>query len=188
MPNEKIKKAVLKANSNDNSENYLEIRYEGFGNNGIAIIIETLTDNKNRTASEVRSILKNETLGETGSVSFNFKQVGEISFNNCLSDKDDIINFAIENEALDILEEKQVLKILCEPNIFGNLRNKLENKFVEPTTAKLVWNPVNLIKVDLNGARNILDIIEALEENDDVQNIYTNVEISETNLKLLSEN
>ena len=190
MPNEKIKKAVLKANSNDNSENYLEIRYEGFGNNGIAIIIETLTDNKNRTASEVRSILtkKGGNLGETGSVSFNFKQVGEISFNNCLSDKDDIINFAIENEALDILEERQVLKILCEPNIFGNLRNKLENKFVEPSSAKLVWNPVNLIEVDLNGAKNILDIIETLEENDDVQNIYTNVEISEANLKLLGEN
>ena len=80
----KLKKHYLKANSNDNSENYLEIRYEGFGNNGIAIIIETLTDNKNRTASEVRSILTKNggNLGETGSVSFNFKQLGEISFNN----------------------------------------------------------------------------------------------------------
>ena len=80
MPNDKIKKAILKASSNDSSNNYDEIRYEGFGNNGISIIIEALTDNKNRTASEVRSILTKNggNLGETGSVAFNFKQVGEI--------------------------------------------------------------------------------------------------------------
>ena len=82
MPNDKIKKAILKASSNDASNNYNEIRYEGFGNNGISIIIEALTDNKNRTASEVRSILTKNggNLGETGSVAFNFKQVGEIAF------------------------------------------------------------------------------------------------------------
>ena len=86
MPNDKIKKAVQKASSNDTSENYVEIRYEGFANNGISMIIETLTDNKNRTASEVRSILTKNggNLGETGSVSFNFQQLGEISFDNKL--------------------------------------------------------------------------------------------------------
>ena len=87
MPNDKIKKAILKASSNDASNNYSEIRYEGFGNNGISIIIEALTDNKNRTASEVRAILTKNggNLGETGSVAFNFKQVGEITFDKRIS-------------------------------------------------------------------------------------------------------
>ena len=187
MPNDKIKKALIKASSNDFSENYSQMRYEGFGNNGIAIIIETLTNNKNRTASEVRSILTKNggNLGETGSVSFNFQQAGEISFDNSVVSKDEIVNFAIENGAIDILEEEKIFKILCNPNNFGSLRNSLERKFVEPNTAKLIWNPTNLVKINIDEAKKILNIIDSLEENEDVQNIYTNIDISDDNLKQL---
>ena len=187
MPNDKIKKALLKASSNDSSENYTEIRYEGFGNNGISIIIETLTDNKNRTASEVRSILTKNggNLGETGAVSFNFQQVAEISFENSFAKKDELINFAIENGAVDILEEEKVFKILCNPNQFGSLRKLLEERFIEPNTAKLIWTPINLIETNLDEAKKLFNIIDSLEENDDVQNVYTNINISVENLKLL---
>ncbi len=187
MPNDRIKKALLKASSNDSSENYTEIRYEGFGNNGISIIIETLTDNKNRTASEVRSILTKNggNLGETGAVSFNFQQVAEISFENSFAKKDELINFAIENGAVDILEEEKVFKILCNPNQFGNLRKLLEERFIEPNTAKLIWTPINLIETNLDEAKKLFNIIDSLEENDDVQNVYTNINISVENLKLL---
>ena len=190
MPNDKIKKALEKAISSDNSENFFEIRYEGFGNNGISMIIETLTDNKNRTASEVRSILTKNggNLGETGSVSFNFQQLGEISFDNKLKTKDDIINVAIENDAIDILEEEKAFKILCKPNNFGSLKNLLENKFVEPNSAKLIWNPLSFIKTDFEEAKKIFYIIDCLEENDDVQNVYTNLEISDETIRKLNEN
>ena len=114
------------------SDNYHEIRYEGFGNSGISIIIEALTDNKNRTASEVRSILTKNggNLGETGSVAFNFKQVGEISFDINIVNKDEIIMFAIENGATDILEEETIFRIISTPNHFGALRNSIEQKFL----------------------------------------------------------
>ena len=190
MPNDKIKKALEKAISSDNSENYAEIRYEGFGNNGISMIIETLTDNKNRTASEVRSILTKNggNLGETGSVSFNFQQLGEISFDNELETKDAIMNEAIENGAVDILEEEKNFKILCNPNNFGSLKNVLEKKFIEPISAKLIWNPLSFVKTNFEEAKKIFYIIESLEQNDDVQNIYTNLEISDETMKKLDGN
>ena len=189
MPNDKIKKAVQKASLNDTSENYVEIRYEGFANNGISLIIETLTNNKNRTASEVRSILTKNggNLGESGSVSFNFQQLGEISFTNNISNLDNLINFSIENGALDILEEEKITKILCEVGAFGTLKNLLESKFIEPNTAKLIWSPINLIETNLIEAKKLFAIIEFLEENDDVQNVYTNISISEENINKITE-
>ncbi len=189
MPNDRIKKAILKASSNDYSDNYNEIRYEGFGNNGISIIIEALTDNKNRTASEVRSILTKNggNLGATGSVAFNFKQVGEISFDINLVNKDEIIMFAIENQATDILEEETTFRIISTPDHFGTLRNSLEQKFGEPKTSKLVWVAINFIEINKEEAKKIFYIIDTLEENDDVQNVYTNINISEKTLGELTD-
>ena len=188
MPNDKIKKAILKASSNDASNNYSEIRYEGFGNNGISIIIEALTDNKNRTASEVRAILTKNggNLGETGSVAFNFKQVGEIAFDKRISNKDEIIMFAIENKAIDIIEEENNFKVISEPDHLGILKNAIEEKFLEPKTSKLIWTPVNLIEINKDEAKKIFYIVDALEENDDIQNVFTNINISENVIKELS--
>ncbi len=189
MPNDKINKAILKASSNDSSDNYSEIRYEGFGNSGISIIIEALTDNKNRTASEVRSVLTKNggNLGETGSVAFNFKQVGEISFDINLANKDEIIMFAIENGATDILEEETIFRIISTPNNFGALRNSLEKKFGEPKKSKLVWIAINVIEISKEEAKKLFYIIDTLEENDDIQNVYTNIDISEKTLIELSD-
>lgn len=189
MPNDKINKAIQKGSSSDENNNFQEVRYEGYGINGIAFIIETLTDNRNRTASEIRSILSKSggNLGEDGSVAFNFKRVGEISFENKDVNKNLIFDFAIEAGAIDIVEKEDFISIFCEPAKFGELRRTLEKKFCEPKKAKLIWLPENEIRVDDNIAIKILNIIEILEENDDVQSVYSNVGLSEINLKKIYE-
>ncbi len=177
MPNDKINKALQKANSNDESNNYEEIRYEGIGNNGISLIIETLTDNRNRTASEIRSILSKNggSLGETGSVSFNFDKIGEIRYDLSKISKDNFFNFTVEIGAIDVVEENEYITATCSQSSFGKFRDDLENKFGEPLKAKLIWQVKNNIKVEEIALKKILLIIDMLEENDDVQEVYTNV-------------
>ena len=177
MPNDKINKALQKANSNDESNNYEEIRYEGIGNNGISLIIETLTDNRNRTASEIRSILSKNggSLGETGSVSFNFDKIGEIRYDLSKISKDNFFNFTVEIGAIDVVEENEYITATCSQSSFGKFRDDLENKFGEPLKAKLIWQVKNNIKVEESALKKILLIIDMLEENDDVQEVYTNV-------------
>ena len=189
MPNDRINKAIQKGSSNEDNTNYQEIRYEGYGANGIAFLIETLTDNKNRTASEIRSILgKNGgNLGEDGSVAFNFKRVGEICFELNKVNKEDLLNYSIEVGAIDIIEDKEIINVYCKPDNFGEIKNTLENKFCEPVKAKLVWQIENSISVDKEIGLKILNTIEALEENDDVQTVYTNISFSEKIIEKLYE-
>ena len=177
MPNDKINKALQKANSNDESNTYEEIRYEGIGNNGISLLIETLTDNRNRTASEIRSILSKNggSLGETGSVSFNFDKIGEIRYDLNKISKDNFFNFAVEIDAIDVVEENEYITATCSQSAFGKFRDDLENEFGEPLKAKLIWQVKNAIKVEESALKKILLIIDMLEENDDVQEVYTNV-------------
>ena len=141
MPNDKINKAIQKGGLNEDNNNYEEIRYEGIGNNGISLIIETLTDNRNRTASEIRSILSKNggSLGENGSVTFKFEKLGAISYNTEELSKDSFFEFAVENGATDIIEETNLIIALCYQDEFGKLRDLLEKKFGEPLTAKLIW-------------------------------------------------
>ncbi len=181
MPNDKIKKAIQKASSAEDNNSYEEIRYEGIGNNGISLIIETLTDNRNRTASEIRSILNKNggSLGELGSVSFNFEKVGEITFSSNNINFNDFFDYSVNIGALDILEEEDHIIITTEPEYFGNIRDQLEKKYVEPKTSKLIWKAKNSISTDTAIAKNILKIIDLLEDNDDVQNVYSNAIISE---------
>ncbi len=185
MPNDRINKAIQKGSSNDQTNDYQEIRYEGYGINGIAFIIETLTDNKNRTASEIRNILskKGGNLGEDGSVAFNFKRVGEISYNLEKFNKEEVFDYSIEAGAIDIVEDKNIASIYCEPDNFGALKNLLEEKFSEPQRAKLVWQIENAISVDEKIGSKIIETVDALEENDDVQAVYTNISLSENVIK-----
>ncbi len=179
MPNEKINKAIQKASSNEDNNNFEEIRYEGIGNNGISLIIETLTDNRNRTASEIRSILnKNSgTLGESGSVSYNFERAGKIVFESKDINKEKFFEFAIDIGVTDIIEEHEIIIAICEPEKFGKIRDLLEKEFKEPIIAKLIWNIKNYVTVNKEEEKKLYYIIELLEENDDVQNIYTNEKV-----------
>ena len=179
MPNDKIKNAIQRGKSNENLSKFSEIRYEGYGPNGIAIIIEAITDNKNRTASEIRTVLNKHggTLGEDGSVSFNFERVGKLVFSKDKFLIEDIIDVAIEAGALDYLEENELLTIITSIEKFGSIRDKLEKSFEEPIKAKLIWNVVNSIEVADAEAKKIYGLLEALDDNDDIQALYTNFRV-----------
>ena len=179
MPNDKIKNAIQRGKSNENLSKFSEIRYEGYGPNGIAIIIEAITDNKNRTASEIRTVLNKHggALGEDGSVSFNFERVGKLVFSKDKFSIEDIIDAAIEAGALDYLEENELLTIITSIEKFGSIRDKLEKSFEEPIKAKLIWNVVNSIEVADAEAKKIYGLLEALDDNDDIQALYTNFRV-----------
>ena len=177
MPNDRINKAIQKANSNEDSTQYDEIRYEGIASNGVFLIIETLTDNRNRTASEIRTILNKNggVLGETGSASFNFDKIGEIKYDSRNISKEKFFDFSIDKNALDIIEESNYIVSTCSPDSFGKFRDDLELEFGEPQKSQLVWKAKNPVKLDVETKKKIFSLIDLLEENDDVQHIYSNI-------------
>jgi YebC/PmpR family DNA-binding regulatory protein len=179
MPNDKINKALQKGSLTEEENNYEEINYEGVGNKGISLIIETLTDNRNRTASEIRSLLNKNggTLGETGSASFNFEKIGEIKYNLQKFSKEEFFDFSVEKNALDVFEEENHIIATCKAEIFGKFRDNLELRFGEPLKSKLIWKAKNFIEVDEEDKKKILFIVEQLEENDDVQEVYFNINL-----------
>ena len=177
MPNDKINKALQNANTNDDNTQYDEIRYEGIGSNGIFFIIETLTDNKNRTASEIRTILNKNggVLGETGCASFNFDKIGEVKYDMQKISKEKFFEFSIDKNALDVFEENNYIISTCNSEDFGKFRDYLEVEFGEPQKSDLIWKAKNLIQLDSNTEKKILYLIDLLEENDDVQSVYSNI-------------
>lgn len=181
MPNDKINKALQKAASNDDNTQYDEIRYEGIASNGIFLIIETLTDNKNRTASEIRSILNKNggALGETGSATFNFDKLGEIKYNAQIISKEKFFDFSIDKNALDVIEEDTYIISNCNPENFSKFRDDLELEFGEPQKSGLIWKAKNLIHLEPDIKKKIIFLMDLLEENDDVQHVYSNVYLNE---------
>ncbi len=180
MPKDNIERAIKKAAGGD-SENYDEVRYEGYAPGGIAVIVEALTDNRNRTAGEVRSYFTKAggALAETGAVSFMFDKVGEIEFDAKTASEDAMMEAAIEGGADDAATHADGHVITTSMEAFAEVAKALEGKFGEPRKSKLVWRPQNTISVDDETGEKILRLISSLEENDDVQNVYANFEISE---------
>jgi YebC/PmpR family DNA-binding regulatory protein len=180
MPKDNIERAIKKASGGD-SENYDEIRYEGYAPGGIALIIEALTDNRNRTASEVRSYFTKAggALAETGAVSFMFDHVGEIEFDTKAASEDAMMEAAIEAGADDVASSAEGHMITTSLESFAEVAKALEAKFGEPRKSKLVWRPQNTISVDDETGEKILKLVGNLEDNDDVQNVYANFEISD---------
>jgi len=180
MPNDNIKRAISKASGAD-AENYDEIRYEGYGPGGTAIIIEAMTDNRNRTASDIRSYFTKAggNLAETGAVSFMFDKVGEIEFDAKAASEDAMMEAAIEAGADDVVSSADGHLITTSMEAFAEVAKGLEAKFGEPRKSKLVWRPQNTIGVDDETGEKIVRLVHSLEDNDDVQNVYANFEISE---------
>ena len=180
MPKDNIDRAIKKASGAD-SENYDEVRYEGYAPGGVAVIIEALTDNRNRTAGEVRSYFTKAggALAETGAVSFMFDRVGMIEFNNKVISEDAMMEAAIEAGADDVSSTDETHEIITSVESLRDVAKALEEKFGDTRKAALVWRPQNTIKVDDEAGEKILKLINALEDNDDVQNVYANFEISE---------
>ena len=180
MPRDNIERAIRKASGAD-AENYDEVRYEGYAPGGVAVIIEALTDNRNRTAGEVRSYFTKAggALAETGAVAFMFDHVGLIEFDKKVASEDEIMEAAIDAGADDAVTGEESHEITTSLEDLRAVALTLEGKFGEPRQAKLVWKPQTLVMVDDEAGEKILKLVDALEENDDVQTVYANFEISD---------
>jgi len=184
MPKDNIERAIKKAVGGD-AENYDEVRYEGYAPGGVAVIIEALTDNRNRTAGEVRSYFTKAggALAETGAVSFMFDHVGSIEYPGSVGSEDAVMEAAIEAGADDVISGEEGHEVVTTIESFSEVAKALEAKFGEPRKSKLVWKPQNTITVDDEAGEKILKLIGNLEDNDDVQNVYANFEISDALVK-----
>jgi YebC/PmpR family DNA-binding regulatory protein len=180
MPKDNIERAIKKASSAD-AENYDEVRYEGYAPGGVAVIIEALTDNRNRTAGEVRSYFTKSggALAETGAVSFMFDHVGLIEFDAKVGNEEDMLEAAIDAGADDVRSDENGHEIITSMEALRSVAQTLEAKFGEPRKAVLGWKPQNTIQVDDEAGEKILKLIDTLEENDDVQTVYANFEVSD---------
>jgi YebC/PmpR family DNA-binding regulatory protein len=187
MPKDNIDRAIKKAQGAD-GENYDAVRYEGYGPGGTAIIVEALTDNRNRTASNVRSIFTKAggALGETGSVSFSFDHVGEITYKMSVGDGDKVMEAAIEAGADDVETDEDGHYITCAFESLGEVAKALEASLGEAETTKAVWRAQNNVPVDEERAQSLLRLIDSLEDDDDVQNVYSNFEVSDEVMAKLS--
>jgi YebC/PmpR family DNA-binding regulatory protein len=180
MTKDTIERAIKKALGGE-AEIYDEIRYEGYGPGGIAIIVEVLTDNRNRTASDVRSTFAKNggNLAETGAVSFMFDHVGVVEFDAKVASADAMLEAAIEAGADDVVSSEGGHEIYASQDHFREVAKALEANFGEPRKAALVWKPQNTVSVDDEDGEKLLRLIETLNEHDDVQNVYANFEISD---------
>jgi YebC/PmpR family DNA-binding regulatory protein len=180
MSKDSIERAIKKALGGD-TEAYDEIRYEGYGPGGVAVIVEALTDNRNRTASDVRSYFTKTggNLAETGAVSFMFDRVGLIEFDAKVASADAMLEAAIEAGADDVVSTEDGHEIYAAQDSFVNVAKALEAKFGEPRKAALVWKPQNAIAIDDEKGEKMFKLMELLNDHDDVQNVYANFEISD---------
>jgi YebC/PmpR family DNA-binding regulatory protein len=187
MPKDNIERAIKKAQGGD-AETYEEIRYEGYGPGGIAVIVEVLTDNRNRTAGEVRATFTKSggNLAETGAVSFMFDHVGVVEFDAAVASADAMFEAAIESGADDVVSADTGHEIYVAQGNFGAVAKALEAKFGEPRKAGLVWKPQNTVAIDDEQGEKLLRLIETLNEHDDVQNVYANFEVSDALVARLS--
>jgi YebC/PmpR family DNA-binding regulatory protein len=181
MPKDTIERAIKKGSGGGDDANYEEVRYEGFGPGGVAIIVEALTDNRNRTAGDIRTLFgKNGgTLGELNSVSYQFGRVGEIYFPAKAATGDQMFAAALEAGADDVVSDEDGHTVYCAVDALGAVRDALEAKFGTPERAKLVWKPQATIPLDEEAARTLLKFLDALDDNDDVQSVAANYEIAE---------
>ena len=185
MPKDNIERVIKKAEDGENS-NLEEIRYEGYAPGGVALIVDALTDNRNRTAAEVRSSFTKYggNLGETGSVSFMFNNVGQIVYKQNIISEDEIFDIAIEVGANDVKADENNYEIITSVNEFNNVREKLESILGVPDQAELIWYPENNVQIDdERKATSILKLLDTLDNCEDVQGVYGNFEINDEIIK-----
>ncbi|HEY6255277.1 MAG TPA: YebC/PmpR family DNA-binding transcriptional regulator [Xanthobacteraceae bacterium] len=187
MSKDSIDRAIKKATGGE-AESYDEIRYEGYGPGGVAVIVEVLTDNRNRTAGEVRSTFTKSggNLAETGAVSFMFDHLGVVEYDAEVATADAMLEAAIEAGAEDVVSSESGHEIYTQPDSLAAVGKMLEAKFGEPRKTALVWKPQNTVAVDDEAGEKVLKLIEGLNEHDDVQNVYANFEISDALMQKLS--
>ena len=175
VPKDVIERAIKKSQGSENA-NYEDIRYEGYAPGGVAIIVEALTDNRNRTASNVRSLFVKYggNLGESGSVSFMFDRLGVVVFSLSTGDEETMMELAIEAEAIDVEIDKENYTFYCNDKSLSLVAEGLEKKLGESELVKLIWKPKNYLSISHDQQQKLIRLMDALENDDDVQNIYTN--------------
>ncbi|WP_435229900.1 YebC/PmpR family DNA-binding transcriptional regulator [Pseudopelagicola sp. nBUS_20] len=180
VPKDVIDRAIKKSVAGEGDE-YEEIRYEGYGPNGVAVIVETMTDNRNRTASTVRSTFSKNggNLGETGSVGFMFERKGEVTYPADAGDAETIFEAAIESGAEDVESSEDGHIIWCEDSDLNDMSSALDLALGESESTKLVWKPTTTTEMDLVGMQKLMKLVDALEDDDDVQRVTTNFEASD---------
>jgi YebC/PmpR family DNA-binding regulatory protein len=188
MPKDTVERAIKRGAGGEGGENYDEVRYEGYGPGGVAVIVEALTDNRNRTASDVRAAFTKASgaLGETNSVSFLFDRVGEIAYPADAASADDMLEAAIDAGASDVESDSERHVVITGPEDFNAARDALEKRFGEAASARLMWRPKTAAPVDENTASTLFKLVETLEDSDDVQNVYANFEVADDVLARLS--
>jgi YebC/PmpR family DNA-binding regulatory protein len=188
MSRDTMERAIKRGAGGEDNTAYDEVRYEGYGPGGIAVIIEALTDNRNRTASEVRTLFAKAggNLGETNSVSFMFERKGVIVYAAKAASADAMFEVGLEAGADNVESNAAGHEVTCAVDDFSTVRDALEKKFGEAQEAKLQWRPLNTTLVEGDTADSLMKLIDALEDNDDVQNVYANYEVSEETLQRLS--
>lgn len=182
LPKDRIDAAIKKATNPQQGDNFEEIRYECYAPGGVALVVETVTDNRNRTAGEVKAILTKAggSLAEPGSVLYMFDHVGEIFFKASASSADAMLDSAIESGAEDCESTDEGHVIVCRSDDFHEVRSNLSKKYGEPEYAKITWKPQNVIEISNDDHKErLIKIIDLLEDNDDVQDVYTNSNIDE---------
>ena len=189
MPKDNIERAIAKASQSAGGDDYVSVRYEGFGPGKVAVIVEALTDNKNRTAGNVRTIFgkRGGVMGESGSVTFNFERIGYIQYPLATADADKMFESALEAGANDVLSEDENHEIETLPDDLNVVTEALEKQFGTPSASRLDWKP--MVKTDINDvetAQKFLDFVDALEDDDDVQHVYHNAEISDEVMQKLA--
>ena len=180
MPKDNIERAIKKSSAGE-GDDYEEIRYEGYGPNGVAVIVETMTDNRNRTASTVRSTFTKNggNLGETGSVGFMFDRKGEVTYPASVGDEDTVMMAAIEAGAENVESSEEGHVITCADTDLNEVSTALEAELGESESTKLIWQPTTTTEMDLEAMQKLMKLIDALEDDDDVQRVTANFEASD---------
>jgi YebC/PmpR family DNA-binding regulatory protein len=187
MPKDNIERAIRKSQGGE-AETYEEIRYEGYGPGGVAMIVEVLTDNRNRTASDVRAAFTRSGghLAESGAVAFLFDRLGIVEFDAKVATADDILNAAIDSGADDVVSTESGHEVYVTPERLGDVAKALEKALGEPRKAGLIWKPQTTVALDDDQGEKLLRLVETLEDHDDVQHVYANFEVSDALLSRMS--
>ncbi len=188
MPKDTVERAIRRGSGEEAGENYSEVRYEGYGPGGVAIIIEALTDNRNRTASDLRAAFTKAggSLGESNSVSFMFDRLGEVIYPSKVATADAMFEAAVEAGADNVESGLEQHTITCATDDLNGVRDALEQRFGAAQSAKLVWRPKTSAPVAGDDADTLLKLLETLEDSDDVQSVYANFEMADDVLQRLS--
>jgi YebC/PmpR family DNA-binding regulatory protein len=188
MPKDTVDRAIKKAAGSAAGEDYVEVRYEGYGPSGVAVIVEALTDNRNRTASDIRSAFNKHggALGESHAVSFMFERLAVIRYPAAVADADAVLEAAIEAGAENVESTAEWHEITGAPDSFFAMQDALESRFGAPDSARLDWRPRTTVPLDEDAATSVLKLLDVLDESDDVQNVYANCDLPESLLQKLS--